>query len=69
MGKRVTPQVGSQRPGGRPALLRGGRRVQVYLDADAVAAATRLGAGNVSRGIRAALARRQPSPIDSNLKS
>ena len=44
-----------KRPGGRPALMRGGRRVQVYLDADAVVAAARLGGGNVSRGIRAAL--------------
>ena len=55
MGKRVTFQGEQQRPGGRPALMQGGRRVQVYLDADAVAAAARLGGGNVSRGIRAAL--------------
>lgn len=43
---------------GRPEELRGGRRINVYLDADSLAAAERLGNGNVSAGIRAALADR-----------
>jgi hypothetical protein len=35
----------------------GGKRVQVYLDDDSLAAAAKLGAGNVSDGIRRALKR------------
>lgn len=42
---------------GRPAQMDGGRRVQVYLDAESLAAAERIGHGNVSEGIRAALKR------------
>jgi hypothetical protein len=41
---------------GRPSEMSGGRRVQVYLDADSIARAETLGSGNVSAGIRAALA-------------
>jgi hypothetical protein len=44
------------RPTGRPAEMSGGRRVQVYLDDETLAIAERLGGGNVSAGIRAALA-------------
>lgn len=41
---------------GRPAELEGGRRVNVYLDVASLEIASRLGAGNVSEGIRKALA-------------
>lgn len=40
---------------GRPAELEGGKRVQVYLDAESLAIAAMLGNGNVSEGIRKAL--------------
>ena len=40
---------------GRPDTMDAGRRVQVYLDAASLEAAKRLGDGNVSAGIRAAL--------------
>ena len=40
---------------GRPDTMDAGRRTQVYLDAPSLATAERLGAGNVSAGIRAAL--------------
>lgn len=40
---------------GRPAQIEGGKRVNVYLDDDSLAAAAGLGDGNVSAGIRAAL--------------
>lgn len=42
---------------GRPAELEGGRKVNTYLDANSIAIASRLGNGNVSEGIRIALAR------------
>jgi len=40
---------------GRPAEMPGGKRVNVYLDEKSLAAAARLGDGNVSEGIRQAL--------------
>jgi hypothetical protein len=40
---------------GRPAEMEGGRRVNVYLDADSLDTASKLGNGNVSDGIRKAL--------------
>lgn len=40
---------------GRPAELQDGKRVNVYLDAQALEIARRLGDGNVSAGIRRAL--------------
>ena len=40
---------------GRPALMDGGRRVNVYLDAASLERAAKLGHGNVSEGIRRAL--------------
>lgn len=40
---------------GRPVELDGGKRVNVYLDAESLAAASAIGAGNVSEGIRRAL--------------
>lgn len=41
---------------GRPAAMKGGRRVNVYLDAETLARARALGNGNLSEGIRRALA-------------
>lgn len=41
---------------GRPAEMAGGKRVNVYLDAASLARAAQLGHGNVSEGIRVALA-------------
>jgi hypothetical protein len=40
---------------GRPRLLEGGKRVNVYLDTESLERAERLGLGNVSEGIRIAL--------------
>ena len=40
---------------GRTPEMRGGRRVQVYLDSESLAEAAKLGNGNVSDGIRKAL--------------
>jgi hypothetical protein len=40
---------------GRPSEMEGGKRVNVYLDAASLDAASRLGNGNVSDGIRKAL--------------
>lgn len=44
---------------GRPAEIEGGKRVNVYLDAASLASAAELGGGNVSEGIRIALAVKQ----------
>ena len=44
-----------KRPAGRPPEI-GGKRVNVYLDAASLEYAARLGNGNVSEGIRKALA-------------
>ena len=41
---------------GRPVEMEGGRRVNTYLDAASLATAAQLGNGNVSEGIRIALA-------------
>jgi hypothetical protein len=40
---------------GRPFSMEGGKRVNVYLDADSLIRAEKLGSGNVSEGIRLAL--------------
>lgn len=40
---------------GRPKIMTDGKRVNVYLDAATLAAAEKLGKGNVSAGIRIAL--------------
>lgn len=42
---------------GRPAEMEGGKRVNVYLDAESLAIASAIGDGNVSEGIRIALGR------------
>lgn len=47
-------QKKEKRPVGRPVEVRG-KRVQVYLDAESLEIAARLGAGNVSEGLRKAL--------------
>ena len=49
-----TKQPTEKRPVGRPADV-GGKRVQVYLDAESLSIASELGNGNVSHGIRRAL--------------
>lgn len=46
---------------GRPAEMTGGKRVNVYLDAESLEAAAKLGDGNVSEGIRVALAKSRPA--------
>lgn len=53
-----TKQPPEKRPIGRPAYV-GGKRVQVYLDAESLAIAAELGNGNVSEGIRNALNKAQ----------
>lgn len=40
---------------GRPAEMQDGKRVNVYLDAESLAIASKVGNGNVSEGIRKAL--------------
>jgi len=41
---------------GRPRLMEGGKRINIYLDSASLETAARLGGGNVSEGIRVALA-------------
>ena len=41
---------------GRPATMRDGRRIQVWLDAETIRRAEQLGNGSVSAGIRQAIA-------------
>lgn len=52
----IPEDMRNARPVGRPAELDGGRKVNTYLDAESIAIASRLGNGNVSEGIRKALA-------------
>lgn len=42
-------------PAGRPSTLNAGQRYNVYLDQNSVAAAKKIGTGNISEGIRIAL--------------
>jgi hypothetical protein len=51
-GRKVAAAMGTA---GRPTEMDGGKRVNVYLDADSLRVAEGLGGGNVSRGIRIAL--------------
>ena len=53
-GRKVAAALGAF---GRPPEMEGGKRVNVYLDAPSLDTAARLGNGNVSDGIRIALAR------------
>lgn len=56
--KPVQPE---KRPVGRPSDV-DGKRVQVYLDAESMKTAARLGNGNISDGIRKALKAAAPPP-------
>lgn len=51
-GRKVAAALGMA---GRPSEMEGGKRVNVYLDAESLAIAAELGNGNVSDGIRKAL--------------
>lgn len=51
-GRKVAAALGTA---GRPSEMDDGKRVNVYLDADSLAIAAKLGNGNVSEGIRKAL--------------
>lgn len=53
---RKRPPAPNAPPLGRPAILTDGQRVNVYLDAQTLDRARELGEGNVSEGIRRALA-------------
>ena len=55
-GRKVVAALGMA---GRPSEMEGGKRVNVYLDAESLAIAAKLGNGNVSDGIRKALKRRR----------
>jgi hypothetical protein len=48
---------------GRPRLMEGGRRLNIYLDSASLETAARLGGGNVSEGIRLALAALRPENV------
>ena len=49
------PKPKTPRPAGRPVEMTEGRAVNVYLDAESVAKAVKLGDGKISAGIREAL--------------
>ena len=51
-GRKVSAALGTS---GRPSEMDGGKRVNVYLDAESIAVAAKIGNGNVSDGIRKAL--------------
>lgn len=55
--RKVRAALGVANDPGRPAELTGGKRVNVYLDAASLDRAAELGNGNVSEGIRIALAK------------
>lgn len=48
---------------GRPAYLKRGKRINIYIDIDSLAIAKRLGSGNVSKGIRSALIARDKKEV------
>lgn len=52
-GRKVAAALGTT---GRPAEMAGGKRTNIYLDEDGRSVAEKLGNGNVSEGIRIALA-------------
>ena len=52
-GRKVAAALGTA---GRPAEMAGGKRSNIYLDAESRATAERIGNGNISDGIRIALA-------------
>lgn len=45
----------NKKQAGRPAVMAGGKRVQVYLDERTLEKARRIGDGNISEGIRLAI--------------
>lgn len=51
-GRKVAAAMGTA---GRPSEMDGGKRVNVYLDAESLHAAAKIGNGNVSEGIRKAI--------------
>jgi len=53
--RRVKAALGISNNAGKPATLDGGRKVNVYLDAESLERAEALGQGNISAGIRSAL--------------
>lgn len=58
LGEMPAPVPGKPFSAGRPTEMTDGKRVNVYLDAASLARAAEMGAGNVSEGIRLALAAR-----------
>lgn len=58
---RESEDVPEKRDVGRPAEMSGGKKVNTYLDAESIETAKRLGNGNVSEGIRIALAAQRDS--------
>lgn len=48
---------------GRPRLMEGGKRINIYLDSASLETAAKLGGGNVSEGIRLALAALRPENV------
>jgi hypothetical protein len=53
----MKPEPKPKRGPGRPPLLQDGRRVYLYLDKASLERAAKLGDGNMSKGIREALAK------------
>lgn len=53
----LPPIPGEPFTAGRPVEMTGGKRVNLYLDAPSLARADELGGGNVSEGVRIALAK------------
>lgn len=51
----IPEDMRNSRPVGRPSELKGGKKVNTYLDAESIAIASLLGNGNASEGIRKAL--------------
>lgn len=47
--------IAPKNKGGRPAYLKKGKRVNVYLDEESIAKAKKLGKGNLSEGVRKAI--------------
>lgn len=54
--RKVKAALGIQNEPGRPPEMAGGKRSNIYLDAASREAAERIGNGNISEGIRIALA-------------
>ena len=59
-------KMAKQKREGRPPEIAGGKKVNTYLDAESIEIAKRLGKGNVSEGIRIALANSAAATTDDN---